>query len=99
MSFFHNELNFKMDNADSRAGAEAGVDNERRSRHDLRQIFDAACQITAPFFDTSQSWGSSSLTMYARQALREAYPELTAQEIAILYSGVARFHRGIAKNV
>ena len=87
-----------MDNQDFKAEAEAGGVNERRSQHDLRRIFDAACQITAPFFDAKQSWGGSSLTMYARQALREAYPELTQQEVAILFSGVARFHRGISKS-
>jgi hypothetical protein len=75
----------------------AGV-NDRRVQHDLRLIFDNACRITAPFFDPAQSWGGSSLTMYARQTLREAYPELTQQEIAILLSGVARFHKGAAKN-
>jgi len=84
-----------MDIPDSTA--EAGGINERRSQHNLRLIFDAACQLTAPFFDTKQSWGGSSLTMYARQALRDAYPELSQQEVALLFSGVARFHRGIAK--
>lgn len=86
-----------MDNPDSNAGAGAGGIQERRTHHNLRQIFDAACRITAPFFDTKQGWGGSSLTMYARQALREAYPELTQQETAILFSGVQRFHRELSK--
>ena len=88
-----------MDNPDINAHGEAGGFQERRSQHDLRRIFDAACQITAPFFDVKQSWGGSSLTMYARQTLREAYPELTQQEVAILFSGVQRFHRGAAKGI
>lgn len=88
-----------MDNPDSQAPGDSGGFQERRSQHDLRRIFDAACQITAPFFDTKQSWGGSSLTMYARQTLREAYPELTQQEVAILYSGVARFHRDTGKGI
>jgi hypothetical protein len=87
-----------MTDLDSRAGTEAGGDKERRARHNLRLIFDNACRITAPFFDPAQSWGGSSLTMYARQTLRETYPELTQQEIAILFSGVARFHGQSAKN-
>lgn len=87
-----------MGNQDSSEVADAGSFNERRSQHNLRLIFDAACQITAPFFDAKQSWGGASLSMYARQTLRDAYPELTQQEIAILFSGVARFHRGVAKN-
>jgi hypothetical protein len=87
-----------MDNMDPGTETEAGGANERRTQHNLRVIFESACKITAPFFDKSQSWGGSSLTMYARQTLREAYPELTQQEIAILFSGVTRFHRGVAKN-
>jgi len=82
-----------MDDANSPAGAGAGGVDERRTHHNLRPIFDKACEITAPFFDTKQSWGGSSLTMYARQTLRETFPELTQQEIAILFSAVTRHHR------
>jgi hypothetical protein len=87
-----------MDNLNSKADPETYAADDRRTQHDLRRIFDNACRITAPFFDPAQSWGGSSLTMYARQTLREAYPELTQQEIAILFSGVARFHRESANN-
>ena len=87
-----------MDDPDYRASTETGGDNDRRVQHNLRRIFDNACRITAPFFDPEQSWGGSSLSMYARQTLRETYPELTQQEIAILLSGVTRFHRDSAKN-
>ncbi len=67
---------------------------ERRNSTHLRDIFEQACQITAPFFDPAQGWGGKSLTMYARQALREAYPELIQQDVAILFSAVQRFHKG-----
>ncbi len=70
---------------------------DRRSNTDLRLIFDKACEITAPFFDSRKSWGSSSLSMYARQTLHEAYPELTQQEVALLFAGVARHHMGLSK--
>lgn len=66
---------------------------ERRSSPHLRVVFEHACAITAPFFDPEKSWGGMSLTMYARQALREAYPELIQQDIAILFSAVQRFHK------
>lgn len=66
---------------------------DRRVNAHLRVAFESACRITAPFFDTENSWGSSSLTMYARQTLREAYPDLTQQDLAILLSAVLRFHR------
>ena len=82
----------------SHGAGDGAVTTERRVQHDLRRIFDRACQVTAPFFDPAQSWAGSSLTMYARQTLRETYPELTQQEIAILLSGVTRFHRDTAKN-
>lgn len=66
---------------------------ERRVHDSLRPIFEEACRITLPFFDTKQSWGGASLTMYARQTLREAYPNMSQQEIAILFSAVQRFHK------
>jgi hypothetical protein len=65
---------------------------DRRARSDMRGIFTDVCRITAPFFDPAHGWGSSSLTLYARQTVREAYPDLTQQDIAILLSAVQRFH-------
>lgn len=83
-----------MDDVNSKAGDEAGGADGRRVHHNLRPIFDKACLINAPFFDSKQSWGGSALTMYARQTLREAFPELTQQETAILFSAVQqRFHK------
>ena len=70
----------------------AGLAERRNSEH-LRAIFEHACQIAAPFFDPAQGWGGMSLTMYARQALREAYPELIQQDVAMLFSAVQRYHR------
>ena len=71
----------------------ANSDKDRRVNTRLRVAFESACQITAPFFDSEKGWGSTPLTMYAQQALREAYPELTQQDIAILLVSVQRFHR------
>jgi hypothetical protein len=70
----------------------AGGEDKRVSAH-LRVVFEIACEITAPFFDPAQGWGGKSLTLYARQALREKYPDLTQQDIAFLFSAVQRFHR------
>jgi len=71
---------------------DSGAEDRRINAH-LRVTFESACRITAPFFDAENTWGSSSLTMYARQTLREAYPDLTQQDLAILLSAVLRFHR------
>jgi len=86
-----------MEDVNSHAGPEAGGADDRRIHHSLRPIFDKACEVTAPFFDSKQNWGGSSLTMYARQTLRETFPELTQQEIAILFSAVTRHHRSPPK--
>lgn len=65
---------------------------ERRSQHNLRVVFEHSCRITQPFFDPERGWGSASLTLYARQTLRDTFPELTQQEVALLFSAVERFH-------
>lgn len=88
----------KMDEINSTGCAEADDVHDRRVHHNLRLIFENSCHITAPFFDSAQSWGDSPLTIYARQTLRDTYPELDQQEIAILFSGVVRFHKGISNN-
>lgn len=36
--------------------------------------------------------------MYARQALREEFPELTQQETAILFSAVLRHYKSMPKS-
>jgi len=78
---------------DANSGALAGGNGEHPFLGSLSPIFEDACRITAPFFDPKQGWGGMSLTMYARQTLREAYPDLSQQEIAILFSAVQRFHQ------
>ena len=83
-----------LNNADRRDGTDLSGSEERRANPHLRAHFDSACKLTAPFFDPTQGWGGQSLTMYARQALREAYPELTQQDTALLFAAVQRFHRG-----
>lgn len=65
---------------------------ERRGHHDLRLIFDGACQVTAPLFDAGLALGGHSLTTSAQRRLHETYPELTQQEVALLFSAVRRFH-------
>lgn len=73
----------------------SGGEDRRASAH-LRVVFETACQITAPFFDPAQGWGGKPLTLYARQALHEKYPDLTQQDVALLFSAVQRFHRDVA---
>ena len=78
---------------DAKPEAGTGGAGERRAQGNLRVIFESACRVTAPFFDPEQGWGNASLTMYARQTLRDTYPDLSQQEIAILFAVVQRFHK------
>ncbi|OGT00025.1 MAG: hypothetical protein A3H99_09275 [Gallionellales bacterium RIFCSPLOWO2_02_FULL_59_110] len=78
---------------DSNPETGSGHADDRRVHGNLRPIFEQACRITAPFFDPKQGWGGMSLTMYARQVLRETFPDLSQQETAILFSAVQRFHK------
>lgn len=75
-----------------KTGNTAGADGERRVQLELRSIFDHACQVTAPFYNSSDGWGHS-LRLYAHRALREAYPHLSAQDLSILLAVVERVHR------
>lgn len=76
-----------QDNGETYAG------DERRTHHHLRVIFDQACEVTATFFDPTNNWGGGSQVMYARRVLREYFPDLTQQDVAILFSAVQRYHR------
>lgn len=75
-----------------RSDPESGAAGERRAYINLRVIFGEACRKTAPFFDARHGWGEASLVIYARQTLRDTYPDLSQQEVAILLSAVQRFH-------
>lgn len=83
------------DHHDSKPEAGTVGVRERRAQNNLRLIFEGACRITTPFFDAEQGWGNAPLTMYAQQTLRDNYPHLSQQEIAILFSAVRRFHKAI----
>lgn len=82
-----------LNDVNRRDGTNLPGGEDRRSNPHIRAIFESACTLTAPFFDPAQGWGGQSLTMYARQALREAYPELTQQDTALLFAAVQRHHR------
>ena len=71
----------------------ANIVTERRTNIHLRQVFEDACLITAPFFDSEPGMvGVSNLTMFARQTLHETYPDLTSQDLALLFAAVQGFH-------
>ena len=72
-----------------------GGQPDRRVNLHIRAVFDSACRVTAPFFDPKDEWGGQAHTMYARQALHDAFPDMTQQDIALLFAAVRRHHQGL----
>lgn len=68
-------------------------DKERRANTRLREVFESACRVTAPFFDIQQGFGGSPMSLSAHRALRENFPDLPRQDVAILLSAVRAFHK------
>jgi hypothetical protein len=67
---------------------------ERRSNTNLRHIFEKACSVTAPLLDRQQGGGGEPLILSALRVLRDHFPDLPQQDIAILFASVKRFHKG-----
>jgi hypothetical protein len=53
---------------------------ERRTRHELRSLFPAACAALRPFFDPNTQWAGQSHEHLALRTLKEQFPQLTAQD-------------------
>jgi hypothetical protein len=54
---------------------------ERRTDHRLREMFDNASSLIAPFFDPANSWGGQTLEFLAFRVLREKYPQISREEV------------------
>lgn len=65
---------------------------DRRIHTHLRGCFETACLITAPFLDRKQGLSGEPLKLFALQSLRDHYPALTQQDIAILFATVQNYH-------
>jgi len=76
---------------------------ERRTLIEVRQIFPRACETLRPFFDPANSWGHPANHHHehlALRALKEEFPQLSAQESYIVIATVKRLHAvGIVINV
>lgn len=71
---------------------DSNANTDRRENFHLQLIFKKFLPDNSAIFDPEHRWGAAHLTLYAQQFLREAYPELSLQDIAILFSGVQSFH-------
>jgi hypothetical protein len=65
---------------------------ERRTRHDLRVIFPAACEALRPFFDPANQWAGHSQEHLALRTLKEQFSELSAQDSFLVVTTVKRLY-------
>lgn len=63
---------------------------ERRSEHHLREIFEQAHELLLPFLDPKNSWGGQSTSRLAYHAVRDSFPELSAEAARILVEACLR---------
>lgn len=63
------------------AGTSAHASGERRQNLTLRDLFDTAYAMIAPFFDPDQGWAGHSLEHLAFRVLRENFPQLSGEEV------------------
>ena len=63
---------------------------ERRTRHDLRAVFPAACAALQPFFDPANQWAGSTHEHLALRTLKELFPQLDTHESYIVVTTVKR---------
>ena len=69
-----------FDSASSDLMPEPGFLTERRTRHELRAIFPAACDALRPFFDPANHWAGLPHEHLALQTLKEQFPQISAQD-------------------
>lgn len=81
-----------MEHEGKKANSDDYQGNDRRNHNNLRIRFETACRITAPFLQVENGMDGMPMRLSAIQTLRNYYPELSQQEIAILFSAVQNFH-------
>lgn len=69
------------------------MDTERRRDLELRAVFDEVYARVEPFFDTSQTWGGSALTMLVYRVVRQSHPDLEALKVQTLVAAMQRVYR------
>ncbi|AWI80103.1 MAG: hypothetical protein CVU19_08180 [Betaproteobacteria bacterium HGW-Betaproteobacteria-13] len=65
---------------------------EQRRYHRVREIFDEASVLIAPFFARESRWANSTLDHLAYRVVRDRYPELSAAEVHVLVVACARLY-------
>lgn len=65
---------------------------DRRKHHRVREIFEEAVDLIAPFFDPANTWGNRTLDHLAYRSLRETYPDLSMEEVHVLVVAAQRVY-------
>jgi hypothetical protein len=63
---------------------------ERRQNHRLRELFEQAYALIAPFYECDRTWLGQPQTSLAYHTLREQLPELSPAEAHLIVVAVAR---------
>ncbi len=63
---------------------------ERRQNLPLREVFEGAFELVAPFLDPANSWGGQTLEYLAFRVMRENYPQVSSDDIYIFLSAAKR---------
>lgn len=74
----------------SESHLESGGQGDRRRHLQLREIFENAYRVALPFIDPGQGWHGQAMTRHAYPALKEVFPNLTMQDLAILVPALER---------
>ena len=66
---------------------------DRRRQIDLREIFDNVVQRVAPYFQHEKGLNGQATDYWAARAIREAYPDISSQQVQTLTVAAARYFR------
>ncbi|NMG65045.1 hypothetical protein GPA19_08805 [Azoarcus indigens] len=67
---------------------------ERRRYLNVRDIFEEACNLVAPFFAPENRWANVTLDHLAYRVVRDHYPDLSFEEVHVLVVAARRVHGG-----
>lgn len=74
--------------------AEGRRQPDRRTEHQLRDIFERVYDVLAPFMDPKNSWGGQSPSRLAFHTVRDRFPELPAEAVRVLVEACLRRGHG-----
>jgi hypothetical protein len=74
-------------------GNETARQPERRKQLNLRDIFDDVVRLVEPYFQHATGLNGHPTDYWAAKAIRDAYVDLSSQEVQILTAAAARYCR------